>query len=72
MIELDFAALRATPAASEPFPHVVIPNFVPPDSLALVVAALPQIGNGGSYPPGSLRLGYYTDDHYASFRKIVQ
>lgn len=57
MIELDFAALRATPAASEPFPHVVIPNFVPPDSLALVVAALPQIGNGGSYPPGSLRLG---------------
>src|ERR1700712_2771361 len=57
MIELDFAALRATPAASEPFPHVVIPNFVPPESLAAVVAALPPIGNGGSYPPGSLRLG---------------
>jgi SM-20-related protein len=57
MIELDFAALRATPATSEPFPHVVIPNFVPPESLASVVAALPPIGNGGSYPPGSLRLG---------------
>jgi SM-20-related protein len=30
---------------------------VPPASLSAVVAALPPIGNGGSYPPGSLRLG---------------
>lgn len=57
MIQLDFAALRATPAASDPFPHVVVPEFVPPASLQQVVAALPAIGNGGSYPPGSLRLG---------------
>jgi SM-20-related protein len=57
MIDLDFARLRATPAATDPFAHVVVPAFVPPASLAAVVAALPPIGNGGSYPPGSLRLG---------------
>ena len=56
-IELDFAALRATPVARDPFAHVVVPNFVPPETLQTVVAALPLIGNGGSYPPGSLRLG---------------
>ncbi len=56
-IELDFTALRDTPAASDPFPHVVVPDFVPPESLRAVVAALPPIGNGGSYPPDSLRLG---------------
>jgi SM-20-related protein len=57
MIDLDFARLRATPPATDPFAHVVVPEFVPPASLAAVVAALPPIGNGGSYPPGSLRLG---------------
>ncbi len=57
MIDLDFPALRAAPVASDPFPHLVLPDFVPPESLAAVVAALPPIGNGGSYPPGSLHLG---------------
>jgi SM-20-related protein len=57
MIQLDYAALRATPKATDPFDHVVIQNFVPPESLARVVADLPEIGNGGSYPPESLRLG---------------
>ena len=56
-IDLDFAALRATPAAGDPFPHVMIPNFVPPESLRAVIAALPPISNGGSYPPSSLHLG---------------
>ncbi len=57
MIQLDYAAIRATPKAGDPFPHIVVPNFVPPDSLRRVIADLPAIGNGGSYPPGSLRLG---------------
>ena len=56
-ITLDFAALHSTPVAMDPFAHIVIPDFVPPESLREVVAALPPIGNGGSYPPGSLRLG---------------
>lgn len=56
-IDLDFAALRDTPVSPTPFAHVVIPNFVPPAALRQVVAALPPIGNGGSYPPSSLHLG---------------
>ena len=54
---LDYAKLAGTPAASDPFPHVVVPEFVPHESLASVVAALPTIETGGSFPTGGLRLG---------------
>ena len=57
MIELDYNRLAATPAASDPFPHVVVPDFVPPDSLRAVVADLPPLAKRGSFPPESLRLG---------------
>jgi hypothetical protein len=57
MIELDFAALETLPVASDPFPHLVVPNFVPPAALARVVADLPPIANGGSYPPEAVKLG---------------
>lgn len=57
MIRLDYDALRATPPATDPFPHVVIPSFVPPDGLAALVKELPQLSQGGSFPLGGLRLG---------------
>ena len=57
MIRLDYAALRATPAAGEPFPHVVIRNFVPPEQLAGLLRDLPVMPQRGSFPIGSLRLG---------------
>src|SRR5271165_888691 len=57
MIALDYAALNTLPIATDPFPHLVVPHFVPPADLAQVVADLPDIANGGSYPPDSLRLG---------------
>lgn len=57
MIELDHAALRATPVATDPFPHVVVPNFVPPESLRAVVADLPPLGKRGSFPLDALALG---------------
>jgi SM-20-related protein len=57
MIELDYAALRAAPPATDPFPHVVVPNFVPPESLRAVVADLPPLGRRGSFPPDALALG---------------
>ena len=50
MILLDYAALRATPVADDPFPHVVVPNFVPPAALHAVVADLPPLGKRGSFP----------------------
>ena len=57
MIELDYAALRATPVATDPFPHVVVPNFVPPAALRAVVADLPPLGRRGSFPLDALSLG---------------
>jgi hypothetical protein len=57
MIRLDYDALRAAPPATDPFPHVVIRNFVRPDSLNALVQELPALSQGGSFPMGGLRLG---------------
>jgi SM-20-related protein len=54
---LDYAAFDATPAAAAPFPHVVVPDFLPRDALARVYADLPPGGRGGSFPPEAVRLG---------------
>ncbi len=57
MIDLDYARLEATPVTLDPFPHVVIPDFVPPDSLRVVAAGLPGLTKSGSFPVDSVRLG---------------
>jgi len=57
MIALDYAKLQATPVDTDPFPHVVVPDFVPPDSLRQVVADLPMLNKRGSFPADSVRLG---------------
>jgi hypothetical protein len=56
-MELDYAAFRATPVATDPFPHIVVRNFVPPALLRAVVADLPAMGKRGSFPSASLSLG---------------
>ncbi len=53
----DYAALAATPVSTDPFAHVVVPDFLPPHALARVHAELPVSDRGGSFPPGSLKLG---------------
>jgi SM-20-related protein len=57
MIALDFEKLAGTPVSADPFPHLVVPGFVPPDSLRAVLAALPPLNKRGSFPPDSVRLG---------------
>ena len=57
MIELDYAALCAAPVAKDPFPHLVVANFVPPETLRAVVADLPPMGKRGSFPLDALSLG---------------
>lgn len=57
MIELDYAKLAATPVATEPFPHVVVPDFVPSASLDAVLADLPPLGRRGSFPIDAVNLG---------------
>jgi hypothetical protein len=54
---LDYPALRATPVADDPFPHVVVPDFVPPATLRSVLADLPPLGKRGSFPVGGVALG---------------
>ena len=54
---LDHAGLEAAPVANDPFPHVVVESFVPQPGLSQVVADLPDLQRGGSFPTGGLRLG---------------
>jgi SM-20-related protein len=57
MIRLSYDMLRATPPATDPFPHIVVPNFVLPESLGALVRELPALSQGGSFPMDGLRLG---------------
>jgi hypothetical protein len=59
MIELDYARMTATPVAADPFPHIVVPGFVPPAILDAVLADLPPLARRGSFPVDSVRLGPY-------------
>jgi len=57
MIELDFPKLAETPIGTDPFPHLVVPGFVPAHSLKQVLSALPPLNRRGSFPPASVKLG---------------
>jgi SM-20-related protein len=57
MAELAYAALHDAPVAADPFPHVVVPHFVPPQRLRAVLDQLPPLERRGSFPIESLRLG---------------
>ncbi len=57
MIELDYAALSNAPVVTEPFPHLLVRDFVPPASLRRVVGDLPSISQRGSFPIEAVRLG---------------
>jgi len=54
---LDIEKLRATPLATEPFEHVIVPGFLGPDSVAAINATYPSIARGGSYPLSALDAG---------------
>jgi hypothetical protein len=57
MPQLDYQKLDATPVATDPFRHVIVTEFVSPRLLPDVVAGLPKLAKGGSFPTGGLRLG---------------
>jgi hypothetical protein len=54
---LDYPALRAAPASNAPFPHAVVKNFLPQETLARIYDELPRRERGGSFPPEALPLG---------------
>jgi len=57
MTDLDYQAFEATPLTSDPYSHILVANFVKPETLAAVVSELPKLSKGGSFPIDSLRLG---------------
>jgi hypothetical protein len=54
---LDFEKFRSTPVDEVPFTHILVPQFVKPEALREVVAALPVMKGRGSFPIGAVRLG---------------
>ena len=54
---LDLAAFEAVPLRSEPFDHLVVPDFVPAAGRADIARDFPAIEKGGSFPAESLSLG---------------
>lgn len=57
MFTLDYDRLRATAVATDPFPHIVVPRFVPETALPAVFSDLPRMVRRGSFPVASLSLG---------------
>jgi len=57
MSQLDYTVLRVMPVVTDPFPHLVVADFVPPDVLRAVLADLPPLGKRGSFPLDALTLG---------------
>lgn len=57
MIEIDYRKLEATPVSNDPFPHLVVPAFLPAASLDKVLADLPPLGKRGSFPTDAVALG---------------
>jgi hypothetical protein len=55
---LDFDKYAATDVATDPFPHILVENFVKPEALTTVVADLPAMRGRGSFPIESLKLGH--------------
>lgn len=54
---IDFAALRATPLARDPFEFLIVPNLVRREALAAVTADFPRIDGPGSFPLEELAFG---------------
>jgi len=54
---VDFEALRARVPQSEPFTHVIVPEFIRDDAQEGIEADFPAIQHPGSFPLASLQYG---------------
>ena len=52
----DFDALERTPLEREPFPYIVIPDFLKSDRFPEVLADYPKVPGPGSHPPSELTI----------------
>jgi hypothetical protein len=54
---INIDALRGAPVAAEPFPYVIVPNFIRTEALAGVEADYPAIDRPGSFPLPAVKCG---------------
>jgi len=54
MAHLNLDALRAAQLETDPYPFIIVPGFLSPDSIRSISATYPNIEKGGSYPIESL------------------
>ena len=54
---IDLERFAATPLGREPFPHILVPGFVPEGARDALAAAYPKIDRPGSFPAADLRFG---------------
>lgn len=54
---IDLVLFERVPLQTDPFPHIVVPGFVPASSCAALSADYPRIDGPGSFPVADLRFG---------------
>lgn len=54
---LDLDRFRATPLVPDPFPHLIVPQFLRPAAIGAIHADFPRIDKPGSFPASTLRYG---------------
>jgi len=53
----DLDAFRAAHLTTEPFPHAIVPRFIPARAMAAVESDFPKVARVGSFPLPSLKYG---------------
>jgi hypothetical protein len=56
MTYLALDRLAQAPLDPDPYPHVLLREFVPPEHRAAISASFPKVPGAGSHPPSALRL----------------
>lgn len=62
---INIEALKAAKVTAEPFPYLIVPNFVRPELAEAIEADYPQVDLPGSFPLPVVRYG-------SSFKKLVE
>ena len=57
VMDLNLSALAAATVAQDPYPFVILPDFLSKDDLAAVSRDFPKIDIAGLFPPEELRYG---------------
>ena len=65
---IDLDAFGATPLTAEPFPYLMVPNFVRREAMAAINADYPLVTHPGSFPLPTLQYG----PAFAAFMAAIQ